>query len=88
MEKLRSKALSLGATGFGKSTRTGKKYYVVYDGKTIHFGATGYDDYTTHRDPERRRRYLKRAKAIHNRQGELTYNNKHSANYWGINLLW
>lgn len=28
--------------------------------KTVHFGATGYEDFTTHRDPERRERYLER----------------------------
>lgn len=28
--------------------------------KTVHFGATGYEDFTTHRDPDRRERYLER----------------------------
>lgn len=28
--------------------------------KTTHFGARGYDDFTVHRDRERRRRYLER----------------------------
>lgn len=33
------------------------------DRKTVHFGASGYEDYTTHRDVERRRLYrLRHAK--------------------------
>lgn len=28
--------------------------------KTVHFGAVGYEDYTTHKDPKRKERYLER----------------------------
>ena len=28
--------------------------------KTVHFGANGYNDYTIHKDPERKKRYIKR----------------------------
>lgn len=50
---------------FSKSTRDGKKMMAVFfkDGKkvkTVHFGATGYEDYTTHHDEERKARYIKR----------------------------
>ena len=37
-----------------------QKYMVKFDGRTIHFGAKGYEDYTTHKDPERKARYLAR----------------------------
>lgn len=49
-----------------RSSRRGKKLVAVFHNektgrkKTVHFGATGYEDYTTHRDPERKRRYLER----------------------------
>ena len=36
------------------STRADKKWMAERDGKRVHFGARGYDDYTTHKDPERR----------------------------------
>ena len=34
--------------------------------KTTHFGATGYEDYTTHGDLERKQRYLERHKNSEN----------------------
>ena len=47
-----------------KSDRKGKKYVAVFihGDKTlrIHFGAEGMEDYTIHKDPERKRRYLAR----------------------------
>ena len=46
-----------------KSTRRGKKYMAALDGKTVHFGATGYQDFTTHGDKERKASYLERHKA-------------------------
>ena len=40
---------------------TGKKWRATFpDGGTVDFGARGYDDYTTHRDPYRMLRYLLR----------------------------
>ena len=47
------------------SDKSEKKYKAVFtktDGKTktIHFGASGYDDYTTHNDKDRRTQYRKR----------------------------
>ena len=48
-----------------KSDRKGKKFKaeLSYDnGKTknVHFGALGYEDFTTHKDPDRKRNYLNR----------------------------
>ena len=37
------------------STNLNKKYKAVINGKkTIHFGHSSYDDFTTHNDPKRR----------------------------------
>ena len=37
------------------------KYVAVFDdGKEVKFGAKGYSDYTIHKDPERKERYLDR----------------------------
>ena len=75
-----------------KSKAKNKKYsvYVMKDGKKklIHFGDSRYEDFTQHKDKERRKSYLKRAKGIKNKKGELTYKDKNSANYWSIKLLW
>ena len=48
-----------------KSDIAKKKYKAFFtkpDGttKTVHFGASGYDDYTTHHDKDRRTQYRKR----------------------------
>jgi hypothetical protein len=51
-----------------KSTRPGKKYQATAitsggsktNGKTVHFGAEGYEDYTQHQDPKRRSNYISR----------------------------
>ena len=88
-KKLVKKAIKLGAEYFNYSKRKGKKY-VVYlpNGKKIHFGSSKYADYLTHRDKERRDKYLNRAKSIRNERGELTYKNPETANYWSVNLLW
>jgi len=75
-----------------KSKAKNKKYsvYVMKDGKKklIHFGDSRYEDFTQHKDKERRKSYLKRAKGIKNKKGDLTYKDKNTANYWSIKLLW
>ena len=57
-------------------------------GKKVHFGSPKYPDYTIHKDKERRDKYLSRATKIKNKQGELTYTNPESSNYWSVHLLW
>ena len=50
-----------------KSTRPKSKWMAVYDdGKVVHFGAAGAEDFTIHGDEERKRRYLLRHKAREN----------------------
>jgi hypothetical protein len=52
----------------GKSTRAGKKMMAIfYDEakkkiKTTHFGASGYEDYTTHGEIQRKMNYIARHK--------------------------
>jgi len=88
MDNLRKKAIKLGATDFKKSSRKDKKWMVEYNGKWIHFGQVGYEDYTQHRDQKRRKDYLQRTRYIRDGEGNLTYNNKNKANYWARNVLW
>ncbi len=88
MDTLRKKALRLGATEFGPSRAKGKKYYVVYNGRRINFGAQGMSDFTIHKDPERRRRYRARHGKIRLKDGRLAYKVKTSSAYWSWNLLW
>ena len=87
--KLQRKAKKLGAKSLDYSKRKDMKYTVTLEtGKKINFGSAKYEDYLSHKDEERREKYLKRAKTIKNKQGELTFDNPQSANYWSLNLLW
>ena len=45
-----------------KTKRKDKKFEASADGKTVRFGSTGYQDYTMHKDPERKNRYIARHK--------------------------
>ena len=65
-----------------KSERAANKYQVRVGNKTIHFGADGYDDYTTHKDPQRKARYLAR-----HRNNE-DWNDPETAGFWARWLLW
>lgn len=53
-----------------KSKKKDKKYDAVFDingkEKTVSFGAAGYSDFTIHKDPARRERYINRHKANEN----------------------
>ena len=67
------------------STRKDKKYMVLNDdGKYIHFGQMGYEDFTKHKDLKRRDAYLKRATKI---KGNWK-SDKYSPNNLSINILW
>jgi len=85
---LRSKALNLGASDFKVSNRATKKYAVKYNDKWIHFGAKGYEDFTTHKDEARRQNYRKRHGAIKKKDGSLAKDDKNSPSYWAWHLLW
>ena len=88
-KKLTEKAKKLGAESLDYSTRKNNKYVATLPiGKKIHFGSGQYPDFLIHKDKERKERYLARAKKIKNKQGELTFTNPESANFWSVNLLW
>ena len=88
-KKLVRNAKKLDAESLDYSTRKNNKYMATLSsGKKVHFGSTKYPDYTIHKDKDRRDKYLSRATKIKNKQGELTYTNPESSNYWSVNLLW
>ena len=43
-----------------KSSRTGKKWQASDGKRTVHFGASGYQDFTQHGDETRRKSYIQR----------------------------
>ena len=67
-----------------KSTRAGKKYMAKVGDKTVHFGATGYSDFTTSKDEKRKASYLARHKA----NEDWTLKGVDTAGFWARWLLW
>lgn len=66
-----------------KSPNIMKKYRVIFNnGSHVDFGARGYSDYTIHRDPERKRRYIMRHRTREN------WSNPKTAGYWSRWFLW
>jgi len=87
---LRYRAINLyDARDLSYSNRKNKKYMVTLkNGKKIHFGDSRYEDYLSHQDWKRRVRYRKRASKIKDKEGELTYKDPNTANFWSYHLLW
>jgi len=66
-----------------KSSRKDKKFMVTIDNKkTIHFGASGYSDFTKHKDKKRKDAYDARHKKLENWKDPLT------AGFWAKWVLW
>lgn len=68
-----------------KSPREAKKYRVTTpEGLHIDFGATGYQDFTIHKDEARKARYMAR----HKKREDWTKAGINTAGFWSYNLLW
>jgi hypothetical protein len=79
----KAKQLKLGTVK--RSTRREKKYMVQRpDGRWVHFGQMGYEDYTKHHDKKRRANYLTRSGRI---KGDWK-SDPYSANNLARKLLW
>ena len=61
--------------------RPSNKFMVRIGDNTIHVGASGYGDYTIHKDPKRKARYLARHK-------NENWNDPESAGFWARWVLW
>ena len=67
-----------------KSSRTGTKYMNRVSDTTIHFGARGYEDFTTHGNEKRKAAYLAR----HRTTEDWTLGGVETAGVWARWLLW
>lgn len=68
-----------------RSTNKNKKYMVITpSGKTIHYGGSGYSDFTKHKDPERKKRYIDR----HKKRENWTKSGINTAGFWARWHLW
>jgi len=72
-----------------RSSRPEKKWMAVFEtGKTVHFGARSYQDFTQHKDPERMRRYKLRHPSGPGKREQHGKSGIYTAGFWAMNLLW
>jgi len=77
----------LGKTAKLYPGRNPEKKYSIYDPKQdkwVNFGQLGYEDYTKHKDKNRRKNYLTRTRSM---RGDWK-RNPYSANNLSRNILW
>ena len=67
-----------------RSSRAGKKWMAKVNNKTVHFGATGYEDFTTSKDEKRKASYLAR----HKTSEDYTLAGVDTAGFWARWLIW
>ena len=68
-----------------KSDKSNKKYFIITkDNKKIYIGASGYSDFTIHKDEARKQRYINR----HKNNEDWTISGIDTAGFWSRWLLW
>lgn len=66
-----------------KSDKPDKKFFIITStGKKIYFGSANMSDFTIHKDPERKNRYIQR------HQKRENWNDKNTAGFWSRWYLW
>ena len=66
-----------------ESTRKGKKFQATNGQKTVHFGDSNYQDFTQHKDEQRKKNYLSR----HGKE-DHTISNALSPAFLARHVLW
>ena len=66
-----------------KSKSKNKKFKIT-NGKTINFGDSRYDDFTLHKNPNRKKLYLAR----HKKRENWNKSGINTAGFWSKHLLW
>ena len=68
-----------------KSDKPNKKYYIIRNNnKKVYFGASGYSDFTIHKDEARKQLYINR----HKHNENWTKSGIDTAGFWSRWLLW
>ncbi len=68
-----------------KSDKPEKKYYIITsNGKKVYFGSSDYQDFTQHKDTERKEAYIKR----HQKNEDWTKSGINTSGWWAKHLLW
>ena len=87
-DELRKKAKSLGVTQFGKSCVKNKRYYVIYNNKTINFGSDVGRTFIDHHNLAKKKAWYARHSKIRNKLGQRVINLRSSPSYYSARILW
>jgi len=89
MERLRNKALKLGATEFGMSDKPSKRFFVIYKGKRIDFGSDSRNTFYDKPDTQKRKNwYARHSTNINKSTGKPFIQEKTSPLFWASKILW
>ena len=89
MEELKQKALKLGATGFGRSNKPGKRFFVIYKSERIDFGSDSRETFFDIKDKDKRKNwYARHSTNINKKTGKPFIQEKTSPLFWSSRLLW
>ena len=67
-----------------EKSKSKNKKFKISNGKTINFGDTRYDDFTLHKNPNRKKLYLAR----HKKRENWNKSGINTAGFWSKHLLW
>lgn len=89
IDQIKKKAMILGANEFGTSDKTGKRFFVEYKGKKIHFGSDSRETFFDIKDKKKRTAWIKRhSRNIDKKTGKKFINIKTSPLFWSYKILW
>jgi len=88
MEKLKQKAIKLGATDFGISNKPAKRFFVIYKGKKIDFGSDSRETFFDIRDKQKRKNWYARHSTNVDKSGKKFIQEKTSPLFWAAKMLW
>ena len=89
MEELKQKALNFGATKFGISDKSEKRFFVIYKDKRIEFGSNSRETFFDNPDRDKRKAwYARHSTNINKRTGKPFIQERTSPLFWSSNLLW
>lgn len=72
-----------------KSNNKNKRYKIITpDNKNIHFGSSKHDNYTIHKNTDRKKLYINRHKKLEKNFWTHSKNNLLRPSYWSRFLLW
>ena len=89
MNELQKKAIKLGATKFGSSDKSGKRFFVIYKDERIDFGSDSRNTFFDNPDRDKRKNwYARHSVKVDKKTGKKFVNEKTSGLYWASKILW